>query len=209
MKLPTHFHALQIALPLVLTGALLTAFGVANRMSLGSQQVTAVSSSKGVLNPSLSPDQALDLKISQAGVHGIVHGTVGAASAVSLPNPDSSRSNLVATNFPFQVRASLGTGPAPFATGTTITLRIPGGTLGTQSTQAEDAPQVASGDELYVFVRDVAPYFATRWGQNTGNLLVVVNADDVFQVRGGIVHGEGTNAALAEPVAVFEQHFKH
>ena len=72
---------------------------------------------------------------------------------------------------------------------------------------AEDAPQVSAGEELYVFVQDLSPFDESHWGKDSDSLLVVSDSDDVFEVRGGVVYGQGLNTSLAEPAAVFEQHF--
>lgn len=214
-----------ISAPLVVTVVLLSVFAAGTRLkwdattqqpskgrSEPTQQFTAVDAGlKGVRRSDLglSIDQVLNASLSQPGVHGIVRGTVGAPSATELPNPDNPQFRLLATEFPLLVQAFLGRGPSPYPIGKTVTLRVPGGTVGARTVQAEDAPQVKQGEDLYVFLRDPGPFFENRWGRNGSNLVVAVDAVDVFEVRNGVVHGQGTDSALAEPVAVFEQHFAH
>lgn len=209
MRTHRDFGRLCVLLPVAATAVLLTGFGVRTYLSLPNRVMTVHEGFKGIRTPGLSPDQVLDSRLSDPGVHGIVRGVVGTPSVIPLPDPDSPRTNLLATNYQYEVKAFLGAGPALYPPGAKITLRVPGGRLGNQGYEQEDAPRLSAGEEAYVFVRDLPPLYTRDWGQNGTSLLVAVVSDDVFDVRNGVVHGQGLNTKLAEPVATFEGHFTH
>jgi len=208
MSLQGYPHRLRILAPVAVTAVLLAVLAVGTwHLEVPRRSTTAHGEFKGIVTPGLTRDQVLDRSLSAPGVRGIVRGVVGSATVVRLPDPDSVKNDLLATNFSFQVESFLGKGPSPYPPGARITLRVPGGTLGGQTFVEEDGPRVHPGQELYVFVIDLAPVYTTRWGQNSNSVLVAVDNGDVFEVVNGVVRGQGLNANLAEPVATFESHF--
>jgi hypothetical protein len=146
----------------------------------------------------LTPAQKLDRSLSLPGMHGIVRGRVGNGTAVRLPNGE------IDTDFQFTVTDARPTTRAPERVGTTLTLRVPGGCLPLgMCAGVEDAPQVAAGDDIFVFVHDQGILL----GGNTATRLVASQSDDVFTVRGNVVYGQGSFAGYTEPANVFLAHF--
>ncbi|GEM_PF-4027062 len=152
----------------------------------------------------LTVDQRLDRDLSWPYVHGVLRGVTGSPTVRTLARPNE-RFGEVVTDFPFAASAAYSHGTSPYPTATTITLRVPGGSTASIVTRVEGAPTVAANEELFVFVRDQGAVA----GGNTKTVLVVSSEGDVFQVRGGIVHGQGALSAFSEPLAVFQQHFAH
>src|SRR5437016_5688495 len=100
-------------------------------------------------------------------------------TAVKVPDGE------IATDFQFTVTDVRPTVGAPERVGTTLTLRVPGGCLpGGMCGGAEDAPQVAAGDDLFVFDQDQGSLL----GGNTTTRLVASTSANVFTVRGNVVY---------------------
>jgi hypothetical protein len=156
----------------------------------------------------LTPEQILEGVYAEPEVHGVVRGVVGKPSARKLPNPDRPSAPLVVREFPFTVHEFIGKEASPYPIGATITLRTPGGVVGSVSMDVEDAPRIKPGTELFVFLVDKGPFEIARWGGDTPTTLVALEATDVFEVDKGVVHGHGTYASIAEPITTFEQRFK-
>lgn len=101
------------------------------------------------------------------------------------------------------VRGVTGLPPSPYPVGSTITLRVGGGTLGATTEVVADAPSVEPGQYLFVSVHGQGNNF----GGNTPAVLVASDKADVLQVASGVVHWHGVDDQFAEPVATFRQHF--
>jgi hypothetical protein len=197
-------RVVRLAAPLLVTAALLGALASARQITktdpgagraagaadrsprpvvVGSDASTGIASWAS----NLTPDQLLDRSLSDPATHGVMRGVTGAPKAVELPNPGHQPDSVIATDFPFTVQAFFGREASPYAIGSTIALRIPGGAAGNIRMTAEDAPQIQAGEHLYVFVRDLGPLFEGLWGRNSSNLLVANTADDVYSLSTGLV----------------------
>jgi hypothetical protein len=150
----------------------------------------------------LTVAQQLDRALAVPGIVGLVEGTVGVP--ITHVVSDSIGPTVVMTDFRFAVAGFLGHSESPYATGSTIVLRVPGGISGKLVTIVEGAPTVGAGDHLFVFVRNQGMI----GGGNTSTRLVASNTADVFVVIAGKVHGQGTWATLSEPIAAFKLHFR-
>lgn len=150
----------------------------------------------------LTAAQKLDRALALPGRRGFMKGVVGSATSQQLPNsrPDMP---VIVTDFAFRVDEFLGRGVSPYETGSTITLRVPGGTAGGITSAVEDAPVVYRGETLYVDVRDQGQIA----GGNTPTIQVVSSTADAFEVRGGIVVGHKAWEGFAEDEATFRRHF--
>jgi hypothetical protein len=149
----------------------------------------------------LSPAQRLDRALSLPGMHGIVRGTVGPETVTTLPDGE------MVMDFAFRITDARPTARPPERVGASLTLRVPGGCMSTGNLRvcatAEDSPQVAAGDDVFVFVRDQGSFY----GGSTTTRLVASSSADVFTVRGGLVYGQGAGAGSPEPVDTFLRHF--
>lgn len=152
----------------------------------------------------LSVDQQLDRSLTLPGIHGVLRGTTSSPIARTLSITSDGFSQIV-TEFPFKVVGFLGPGTSPYPVGTTITLRIPGGTVGNIRSIVEDVPSIRPNADIFVFVRDHGTYL----GGNTGVILIATDDTDLFTVRNGIVSGQGKWKQLSESLAAFEKHFVH
>lgn len=152
----------------------------------------------------LTTDQKLDRALSLPGMRGIVRGATASPTVHAVPEKGFPSGEIV-TDYPFRVRGFIGSLPSPFAIGATISLRVPGGSIAGVTSTEEGSPLVAPGEELYVFVRDQGSIA----GGNTSAILVASSTYDVFEVRNGIVHGEGDWARFSETRSAFERHFVH
>jgi len=150
----------------------------------------------------LTAAQKLDRVLTLPGRRGFMKGVVGSATTQQLPDmrPDMS---VIVTDFAFRVDDFVGRGVPPYQRGSTITLRVPGGTVGAITSSVEDVPALHSGQILYVDMRDQGEVA----GGNTPRVQVVSSAADAFEVRGGIVVGHGAWEGFAEDEATFGRHF--
>ena len=174
-----------------------------------SPTVTHVDNNKGVIPgyQNLTEDQILDRSMSVGGMRGMVRGSTGAAVA-HLIHDRLHPSGIVVTDYPFLVQAFYGRGSAPYALGTSIVLRIPGGTVPDASgrpeqTTVEDAPSLAMAAEYFVAVRDQGE----QLGGSSASVLVATDVSDVYPVHDGSVTGEGSLASWSESIDRFVAHF--
>jgi hypothetical protein len=148
----------------------------------------------------LSPDQKLDRALSLRGMKGVLQGTVGKTLSVRTLT-----GGPIVTIDDFTVEKTFGfaAGAAPaYAAGQHVSLAVPGGRVGSQTTNAEDAPAIHAGDHLLVFDQ------AGAGGQLYAELgsAVIVLADRSAAARidpDGSITWEG----FIEPAATFTQHF--
>lgn len=207
MQRSNRFLAVLIAAAvLLISGCASRGVGTKPRAPTASAVVSSGSSAaKGVGFPEfarLTPDERLDRVLSLPGMRGVLRGVTGSPTSHSIQWPGSPSRNIV-TDFPLKVEEFLGAAPAAYSAGEAVTLRVPGGTVGAVTARAEDAPLVAAGEEVFIFVRDQGSYL----GGNTAAVVVASDTADVMTVRQGLVHGQGVDAAFVEPVAAFRQHF--
>jgi hypothetical protein len=169
----------------------------------GSSPQSASASSMSVLPgyEQLSPAQMLDRSMSLPGMHGIVRGVVGRGTVTQLSDGET------VTDFALTITDARPTAGPPERVGAKLTLRVFGGCMPaagrTLCAGSPDAPQVATGDDVFVFVRDQG----SQLGGNTNSRLVASSSADVLTVRGGLVQGQGEWAGYSEPVDSFLRHF--
>jgi hypothetical protein len=192
----------------VTTVCLLTLSGVSCAANAPSVASSSTVHSNTVVNPKvagLSKDQVLQQLIAPPQVRGFVWGVLGESSkVVAITLPGDQRASLF-TDYPLRVLNFVGPGQAPYLVGSTITVRVPGGTTSSERVTFEDAPQVAAGDTVFVLDRDQGQL----GGGNTATVLVASRGSDVFELRNGYVVGQGDFSGLSEPLAVFLAHFPH
>lgn len=170
----------------------------------GSLSVNVHSDNGGVSSyRALTVDQKLDRALSLPGIRGLGQGRVGAP--VSHVLQTSSGPAVTVTDYPMIVVDWLGPTPAPYSVGATITLRIPGGTVGNLRMTVDGAPIVQSGEEVFVFVRNQG----TIAGGSGPTTLVASDGTDVFQMVSGRVKGQGRYKGLVESLSSFKRHFLH
>lgn len=166
-----------------------------------------VQADQSVVDPSyegLSHAQKLDRVLTLPGRRGFVRGTTGTPVVLELPGSQLGLEEIM-TDFPFTVHEYMGRGESPYAVGSVISLRVPGGQRADRSMVWEGAPNVRAGQELIVDVRDQGQIA----GGNAPARQVVSSTADVFEVRGGTVIGEGAWAGLSEPLATIRDHFRN
>lgn len=152
----------------------------------------------------LTPDQTLDKSGHEPWFRGMLRGRTGAATVHKLPLGVGNFADIV-TDVTFTVEEFVGPGDPPCRIGSTIVLRLPGGSIGKDTVTYEDAPTVIGPKtDLYVALRDHGVFL----GGDTNGAVIVSSDADVFEVRNGMVAGRGPFGGLNEPVAVFEQHFR-
>lgn len=164
--------------------------------------------SNTVVNPKvagLSKDQVLQQLIAPPQVRGFVWGVLGKSSkTVAVTLPGAERASLF-TDYPLHVLNFVGPGQPSYPLGSTITVRVPGGATSSERVTVEDAPQVAGGDTVLVLDRDQGQV----GGGNTATVLVASRGSDVFELRNGLVTGQGDFSGVVEPLAIFLAHFPH
>jgi hypothetical protein len=148
----------------------------------------------------LSPDQKLDRSLSLPGMKGVLQGTVGKALSVrSLPG------GSIVTISDFSVEKTFGfaSGADPaVAAGQHVSVAVLGGHLGSQTTDAEDAPTIRTGDHLLVF--DQAGAGGQLFAELGTAVIVLADRSAVARINpDGSVSWEG----ITEPAASFTQHF--
>jgi len=149
----------------------------------------------------LTPDQRLDRACAGPGLLGAVRGTTGVPTTHRGATGKAAAVTDVVSDFPLVVRGYFGRSPAPFRPGDPLTLRVPGGVIGGEGTAVEDAPQVAAHEDLFVLVHG-----QQTDGAGTGATITATNQSEVFEVRGGSVHGRWPYD-MDESVDVFARHF--
>lgn len=87
----------------------------------------------------------------------------------------------------------------PDRRGTTVSLRVPGGTLDNGTDTVSGMPEVSVGGDYYAWVRDQGVIA----GGNTDSVIFATVTADLHEVNDGIVYGP----EYAEPIAQFEAHF--
>jgi len=185
-------------LPTAMLGVLLLA-GCASTHHGTTTQIEGV---RGV-DPSvaaLSPDQKLDRSLSLSGMKGVLQGTVGKTLSVRTLT-----GGPIVTLDDFTVEKTFGFAPgaAPAVTaGQHVSLAVPGGRLGSQTTTAEDAPTIHAGDHLLVF--DQAGAGGQLFAALGGAVIVLADRSAIARINpDGSVTWEG----FTEPATSFTQHF--
>ena len=163
------------------------------------QSMTSASCVVGADYASLTVPQMLDRSMTYSSMFGVLRGTVGTPQARTLPEVRNAPGGPVA-DYPFRPRGFAGRAGAPaYEAGRQMVLRVP-----TDRQECGGRPVLAPGDEAYAVVRDQGGMA----GGNTAGVLVVTAATDVYTVRAGRVHGQGTFNGFSEPIEQFEAHFR-
>ncbi len=155
----------------------------------------------------LTPPQRLDRIKTLPGPRGFLLGTVAGqpnVHRVAGIAPDPSLEPIV-TDYPFQVMEFIGVGRSPYPLGSTITVRVLGGTLnGVAMKTEEDVPTLVTGHQYLVSVRGQAQIA----GGSSATVQVISIAGDVWDVDNGAVRGGAEWAGIAEDLPTFRRHFR-
>jgi len=194
--------------------AFIAAVGMAGGCSHGTgtaagpapKQVVHIRRATSVVDPSLTNDQVLSKLVGPPFVLGFVKGViVGQGVSAAVQRTPQTRP-VTYTDFPLKVIAFVGPEASPYAIGSTITLRVPGGTSGDTVYVDDAAPTVTNGQVVYVLDRNQGDI----GGGNTPDRLVASLAgQDVFYDNAGTVSGQGRfdRSRWSESEAAFEAHF--
>jgi hypothetical protein len=167
------------------------------------QRVVHVHNVLSGVDPGLSNSDLLNSLIGPPHVLGFVKGVVtGPGSSVEVQMNHS----VAFTDFPLRVTGFVGPVPSPYAKGSSITLRVPGGSMAGTMYIEDGAPSVVPGQTLYVLYRNQGKFGG---GNSAGRIVASIAGQDVFYDNAGTVSGQGRfrPEAWSEPEAVFEAHF--
>jgi hypothetical protein len=169
-------------------------------------ETTEMLSAENPTVKALSIDQQLDRSSTLPWVKGVLRGVVtGQPTTQTVPQTSYPTLSWTVTDFPLSVKGFLGPAISPYPISVTITLRIVDLTEDVDTGQPGQTFGVATGDELFVYVRDQGEV----GGGNRGTILVASSRVDTLTLRNGVVYGHGAWKSLAEPLATFEKHFVH
>jgi hypothetical protein len=171
------------------------------------RQVVHIHRSVNSPDPSLTNDQVLSSLVGPPYVLGFVKGVItGQGVSVEVRRTPQAK-GVAYTDFPLKVVAFIGPAVSPYAIGSTIALRVPGGTSGDTITIDDAAPTVTNGQLVYILDRNQGDI----GGGNTADRIVASLAgQDVFYDNAGIVTGQGrfSRDKWSQSEAAFEAHFK-
>jgi hypothetical protein len=155
-------------------------------------------------------DQLLDLSLTSMGYLGAVNGViVGQPKLVTVTQGSGPRPGQAPySDYQLLVKGFVGRGSAPYATGATITLRLPAASATGPNGEtvlnpdAASVPTLTPGDEVYAMYH---PHPGILGGGHTATRMVP-NVGGMFVLHSGVVvAADGTG--FAEALPVFLKHF--